>query len=196
MNVQIRGNVNFEADKFKQMKKIIWVCGIIAGLISVSWGVLSENFLGGSVSYNMAVFCGYAAMVLGFSLIYIGVKSYRDNQNGGVITFSQALKISLLITAVASTVYVVIWVIDFYCFIPDFSRHFLDWTRAQMVAQHKSAAEIQKQLDDLATSLRDYRKPLKLVSMTYIEIVPVGIVVSLIASFILKNNNKPATVSA
>src|ERR1700761_7078695 len=130
------------------MKKIILVCGIIAGLISISWPVLSENCLTGKVSETMAYFCGYAAMVLGFSLLYVGVKNYRDNLNQGVISFGNALKISLLITAVASTVYVIIWAIDFYCFIPDFSKQYIDMTRTHLIAKHTAPAEIQKQIAD------------------------------------------------
>jgi len=177
------------------MKKTIWVCGVIAGIISIAWSVFGDGCLDKSASYGVHLFFGYATMVLGFSLIYVGVKNYRDYQNGGVITFGLALKISLLITIVASTVYVIIWMIDFYCFIPDFGKQYMEATRAQLVAKHVSAAEIQKQMTEMARSMEQYRKPFFLAMITYKEIVPVGIVISLIAALILKKKSNPATVN-
>jgi len=55
---------------------------------------------------------GYAAMLLAFSLVYVGVKSYRDRENGGVICFGKAFQVGLLISLVASTIYVITWMID------------------------------------------------------------------------------------
>src|SRR5476649_1009432 len=102
------------------MKKIIFTCGIIGGLISVSWYIFSAQVFKLDISMNARLFFGYASMVLAFSLIFVGVKNYRDNYNDGVISFGKAIKIGLLITAVASTVYVVVWLIDYYFFIPDY----------------------------------------------------------------------------
>lgn len=172
------------------MKKTILVCGLIAGIISSLWAVFGEKFLDDSFSLNTRIFFGYASMVLAFSLIYVGVKSYRDNQNGGIISFAKALKISMLITLVASTVYVVIWLIAFYFFIPDFSGKYMESIRLQLVARGASKAEIQKQMADLTKYFQQYRNPLFNALNTYSEIVPVGVVISLIAALILKNNPK------
>jgi hypothetical protein len=178
------------------MKKIIWVCGIIAGLISVSWAVFGDGCLNQNVSYNMRLFFGYASMVLAFSLIFVGVKNYRDNHSGGSISFGKALKISLFITLIASTIYVVIWMIDFYFFLPDFSKSYMDMTRKQMIAEGASAAKIQAKMAELAKEFKDYRNPLINAWTTYKEIVPVGIVVSFIVSLILKSKPKQVTANA
>jgi len=45
------------------MKKIIWVCGVIAGMISVSWGVLGEAIWSDSLSLNTKMIFGYATML-------------------------------------------------------------------------------------------------------------------------------------
>ena len=178
------------------MKKIIWVCGIIAGIISVSWYIFSAQVFKPDMSMNERLFFGYASMVLAFSLIFVGIKNFRDNYNGGVISFVKAIKVALLITAVASTVYVVVWLIDYYFFIPDFFGEYAASTLAGLKASHASQARIDKEMTDLANYAKMYRNPFFNTLMTYAEIVPVGLVVSLIAAFILKKKSKSATVNA
>ena len=179
------------------MKKIIWVCGVIAGIISVSWGVLSAGGLSDGLSLNTKLILGYATMILAFSLIFAGIKNYRDAYNNGQITFGKALRIGLLITLIASTVYVVVWMIDFSYFVPDYGEKYQAQAIAAMRANGVSAAEIQKQSAEMAVTMAKYKTSATFrVMFTYLEIAPVGIVVSLIAALILKRNAKPATLNA
>jgi hypothetical protein len=178
------------------MKKTIWVCGIIAGVISVSWGVVSES-LSNNLSLNTRMIFGYATMIVAFSLIFVGIKNYRDTYNNGQITFGKALGIGLLITLIASTVYVVVWMIDFSYFVPDFGDKYQAQALAELKASGASAAEIQKQGTEIAASMAKYKTSFTFRAMfTYLEIAPVGIVISLIAALILKKNSKPVTVNA
>ena len=135
------------------MKKIIWVCGVIAGIISISWVVISEGLLSGSLSLNTRLICGYAAMILGFSLIFVAIKNYRDNYSSGQITFGKALRIGLLITLIASTVYVVVWMIDFSYFVPDYGEKYQAQAIAELKASGASAAEVQKQATEMAATM-------------------------------------------
>lgn len=178
------------------MKKIIWVCGVIAGIISVSWGVVSEGLISDSLSLNTRMIFGYATMILAFSLIFVGIKNYRDTYNNGQISFGKALGIGLLITLIASTVYVVVWMIDYSYFVPDFGEKYQAQVLAELKANGASAAEIQKQGAEMAVTMEKYKTSVTFRAMfTYLEIAPVGIVISLIAALILKNNAKPTTVN-
>jgi hypothetical protein len=177
------------------MKKTIWVCGIISGLISVGWFIFSSQVFKLDLSMNEALFFGYASMVLAFSLIFVGIKNFRDNYNGGVISFGQAIKVALLITAVASTVYVGVWLIDYYFFIPDYMAKYAASVLAGLKASHASQASIDKQMAQVAEYAKTYNNPFLNALVTYREIVPVGIVMSLIAALILKKGAKPETVN-
>lgn len=168
------------------MKKIVLVCGVIAGLVTISWGIFATNFLEKGTSYNMRMVFGYAAMVLGFSLIFVGIKRFRDNENGGVITFGKALKVALLITLVAGTVYVLFWEIDYYCFLPNFNKDMIEATHAQLIVEGKTAAEIQAKMTEMKSFMESYKKPIVNIAMTYTEIIPPGVIISLIAAAILK----------
>ncbi len=177
------------------MKKIIFVCGIISGLISVGWFIFSSQVFKLDLSVKEALFFGYASMVLAFSLIFVGIKNFRDNYNGGVISFGEAIKVALLITAVASTVYVGVWLIDYYFFIPDYMAKYAASVLAGLKASHASQASIDKQMAQVAEYANTYNNPFLNALVTYREIVPVGIVMSLIAALILKKKAKPATVN-
>ena len=179
------------------MKKTIWVYGVIAGIISVSWGVVGEGVIGDHMSLHTRLFFGYATMVLAFSLIFVAVKNYRDNYNSGTITFGKAFKIGPLITLIASTVYVIIWMFDYRYFVPDYG----DKYQAQQIAEWKasgvSAADIKKQAAELAAKMGEYKtSPSFRVMFTYLEIVPVGILITLIVALILKKRSKPVTANA
>jgi hypothetical protein len=179
------------------MKKTIWVYGVIAGIISVSWGVVGEGVIGDHMSLNTRLFFGYATMILAFSLIFVAVKNYRDNFHSGAITFGKAFKIGLLITLIASTVYVIIWMIDYSYFVPDYGDKYQAQALAELKASGASADVIKKQATELAATMGKYKtSPTFRAFFTYLEIVPVGIVISLIAALILKHKSNPVSVNA
>lgn len=171
------------------MKKIIIINGLIAGIIVsflMLFSVTYASHCKGNVDYESSMMIGYATMLIGFSLVFVGIRNYRDKYNAGVISFGTAFKIGIMITLIASTIYVVCWLIDYFYFIPDFmdkySAHMLDKLKASGASQ----VEIDKQAQQMASMGKLYKNPLFNAMMTYLEILPVGLVVTLISSLILK----------
>ncbi len=161
------------------------VFGLIAGLISCIWVVIFP-FLDTSFDYGNGMIYGYTAMIMAFSLIFVGIKNYRDRFNGGVLSFGKAFLIGLYITLIASTVYVITWLIEYYFFIPDFLDIMAKSYQAKLKASGATEAELQASLAEMAQYKEWYKNPLFNAAMTYMEILPVGLVVSLIAAAILK----------
>jgi hypothetical protein len=139
------------------MKKNIIIYGLIAGIV-VSISMLAivsyVSHCAGTIGYTESMLVSYAAMLIAFSLVFVGIRNYRDKFNGGAVSFSKAFSIGIMIVLIASTIYVVAWLIDCYVFMPEFARM--------------------------------YKNPFYNVMMTYVEILPVGLVVTLISSLILK----------
>jgi hypothetical protein len=173
------------------MKKVIIVCGVIGGLISGGWFIISEQVFSHNMSLSSLTWLGYASMILAFSLIFVGVKSFRENYNDGQITFGKAFRIGLLITIVTSTLYVIIWLVCYKFFYPDFMEKYAATVRQELQSQGASAADIKIEMAKLADYAKLYKNPLFNILMTYMEIFPVGFVISLITALILKK--KPAT---
>ena len=176
------------------MKKNIIIYGLIAGIVVSALMLTTTNYIShceGNVDYGTSMLIGYASMLISFSLVFVGIRNYRDKYNQGVISFGKAFKVGIIIVLIASTVYVVAWLIAFFFFIPDF----LDKYSAQMLnelkASGESQIEIDKQAKEMANFCRMYKNPFFNAMMTYAEILPVGLVVTLISSLILKRKTLP-----
>jgi hypothetical protein len=173
------------------MKKTVWVCGLIAGIICSSWfyyAIASGAF--DSNHFDMGMIYGYASMILGFSLIFVAIKMYRDKQLGGSISFGKAFLVGLYVTLIASTVYVISWLIYFYNFAPDFMEQYTNYMVEDMKANGKSQEVINAQLAEMAPMAEMYKKPVFVVLFTYMEILPVGLILCLVAALILKKKRK------
>jgi len=174
------------------MKRLILTYGIIGGAIAAAWCNIGVRALPDNVSQDTQMWLGYTSMIVAFSMIFIAVKNYKDKFGSGYITFGKALKIGLLITLVASTLYVAIWLISYYFIFPNFMEKYMATLKAQMQAAGKSAVAINREMAAMAKYNEAYKNPFLNAMITYSEIVPVGIVISLIAALILKSNSKPA----
>jgi len=171
------------------MKKNIIIYGLIAGIVVSSLMLVNVNYIShgeGSVDYNTSLLIGYASMLIAFSIVFVGIRNYRDKYNGGVISFGKAFKIGLLMTLIVSTMYVVAWLIDYFFFMPDFmekySAHMLDKLKTSGASQ----MEIDKQTKEMAHFAVMYKNPFFNAMITYMEILPVGLIATLISSLILK----------
>src|SRR6185436_13008784 len=134
------------------MKKNILVFGIISGVIistfmGISMAIMgcgSGDMDGGSGS----MIIGFSAMAVAFSFIFVGVKNYRDKQNGGTITFGKGFLLGLMISLIASTIYVITWGVEFHFFMPDF----IDKYSAMQVEQLKESGISGAALDEAVKS--------------------------------------------
>ena len=170
------------------MKKNVLVFGLISGLVvstlmAISMVTMYNNPDAGHGGGSMII--GYLSMLVAFSLIFVAVKNYRDKQNGGVISFGKAFKIGLLIALIGSTMYVIMWALLYNFYMPDF----MDRYCAQMIENAKatsSPAKIQELTEQMNTQKEMYKNPLFFVLFTYFEILPVGLLVSLVTALILK----------
>lgn len=170
------------------MKKIILVCGLIAGFIITAMMVTTTAVCYHTESFESNMVLGYASMILAFSLIFVGVKNFRDNYNGGIISFGKAFKIGLYITLIASTMYVVVWLIDYYVFIPDFMDRYTTHVLKEARINGATSTELAKQADEMKSYKEMYKSPFMVILLTYSEVIPVGFVVSLLCALFLKRN--------
>ncbi len=168
------------------MKKIVLRYGLLGGLV-VGLVVAVSTLLGvytGHVEGSMII--GYASMILAFSLIFVALKNLRDKLYEGTISFGKAFKAAMLITAVTSSIYVAVWLICYYFFIPDFMEQYKVYTLNSAKANGFSEAEISKQAAQMQSYSDLYKNPLFVILFTYMEILPVGVIVSLVAALVIK----------
>jgi hypothetical protein len=177
------------------MKKNVLVFGSISGIIVsifmfVSMLFVSRNGLDGSM------LVGYASMLVAFSFIFVAIKNYRDKYNQGAVTFGKAFQIGILVALIGSTFYVITWSLEYHFLMPDFmekySQHMIDGLTKSGATQ----ATIDAQVAEMAKYKEMYKNPVFFALLTYMEILPVGIVVTLAAALILKKKNTNLTQTA
>ncbi|HLX66502.1 MAG TPA: DUF4199 domain-containing protein [Puia sp.] len=179
------------------MKRNILVFGSISGIIVGTLMALSLFWANQGHDIKQGMLLGYASMVIALSLIYVGVRNFRDKYNEGVIGFAKALKLALGITLIASTIYVAFWLVEFYVFIPDFMDKYTAAHIQQVKASGLSPAALQKQVTDMEGMRDAYdHNPLVVVLYTYLEIVPVGLIISLLTALLLKRKHRLSETSA
>jgi len=174
------------------MKKIVLVCGLIAGFITAAWMIVSLALYNQNENKDIenGMIYGYAAMILAFSLIFVGIKTFRDKHNNGIISFGKAFRIGLWITLIASTIYVIVWLIEYYYFIPDFGEKYTAHLLEKMRTSGATQAAIDKKATEMGSFNQMYKNPFFNALITYTEIIPVGLVISLISALFLKRRSK------
>ncbi|WP_300621201.1 DUF4199 domain-containing protein [Dokdonella sp.] len=160
--------------------------GLLAGLVvAVPLCVLVVATHGRPVPYGEWI--GYATMLLAFSLVFVAVKRHRDHARGGVIGFWPALGLGLGISAVASLVYVLAWEALLAFTGIDFAAGYAELLIEQRKAAGASAEALAKLSADMQAFKAEYANPLVRLPMTFAEIFPVGVLVSLAAAGLLRN---------
>lgn len=167
------------------MKRLIWIYGVLAGLICIGWAI-GFMAVGNQNHFENGMYYGYASMIIAFSMIFVAVKKYRDEFNNGVISFGKAFTIGLQITLIASTVYVVVWLIYYFTINNDFLDKYLEFAVNKMKAENTSQEEITKFYTEFNQMKEYYKNPFFNALITYTEILPVGLIISLICAGIFK----------
>jgi Protein of unknown function (DUF4199) len=170
------------------MKKTVLTFGVISGLISGGLMLATVPFFH-KIGQDKALILGYTTMVLAGLLVFFGIRSYRDNFSGGKLTFARAFAVGLLISLVSNCFYVGTWEFINYKFFPNFAEDYA----AQMIAHAKSSgatpekiAQVTAQAEQFA---RNYHNPFYNVGMTFLEVFPVFLVITLLSAAFLRRKS-------
>lgn len=173
------------------MKKTVWTFGLIAGGILSAMMLLTMPFID-QIGHDHGEVIGYTTMVLAFLLVFFGIRSYRDHVAGGRVSFGRALAVGLLIVAVASVCYVVTWELLYFWLAPGMAEKFQAYMLEQARSSGGSAAEVQQKVAQMQHFAQLYRNPLINAAMTFLEPLPVGVVLSLVSAGILSRQRRSA----
>ncbi len=182
------------------MKKIVLVYGLIAGAILGAMFFITAPFWdNGMLTFDNAMYVGYGTMVVSLSLVFFGVKSYRDNYKKGAITFGQGFKVGILITLIACLLYALSWEVAYHTvskgFTVEMSKHYAE----EIKKNAKNEVELKEKLEKSRKEMELYDNSFifRFVLTFLVEVFPVGLVITLITALLLKNKNfLPATEPA
>jgi len=169
------------------MLRYIVIYGLIAGfVVGVPLSILTLGMSGQAMMhYGMLV--GYLLMLIALSAVFLAIKRRRDVDLGGVIGFWPALGLGLGISFVAAVVYVVCW--EAACAIAhvDFGSSYARAMVAQQEAKGVSGVALAQFKAEMEQFKVQYANPFYRWPMTFAEIFPVGVIVSLVSAGLLRN---------
>jgi hypothetical protein len=169
------------------MKRVIIIYGLISSLLvaGMMWATM-PLLANGTIDFSNGMFYGYASMVIALSLVFFGIKSYRDNYLNGAITFGKGFKVGILITLIASVAYCLSWEVCYATVFSDFGEKYQSYYIDQVRASGASDTEVKAQTEQMAQNFEMYKNPVIRFGMTLMEILPVGLVITLISAGLLR----------
>jgi hypothetical protein len=178
------------------MRRIVLINGLLASVMACLWLALSF-IVATDKLLDLGMLLGFSTMILAFVFVFIAIVQYRNNVNGGYISFGKAFQIGFLVTLMASTCYVVVWLINFQYFSSDFMAKYTEATLNKMRLNGASATELASTAKKMAEDAYIYNNSIWVrIGYTYLEILPLGTVITVIAALVLKRKPKSDEVSA
>lgn len=163
----------------------------------LSYGALVGLFAGGCLSVLAITFAsrgmlawgeiaGYLILLVALSAVFVAIKRHRDRELGGVIRFWPAFGLGLGISAVASLFYTASWELAVAVTQIDFAASYANFLIDQEAAKGASAETLAKLRTEMDQFKVMYANPLFRLPMTFLEIFPVGVLVSLVSAGLLR----------
>ena len=159
--------------------------GLIGGIILVILSNIPWLIWGESMSYTTAVSLGYLSVAVALSSIYFGVRKYRDEIGGGVISFGKAFKIGLL-TALIPSGFIFVSTVIFYILN---GENFQEWAIASM-EQSLPPEQFQAQMAQIEAMGDLTLNPFFQGFVMFMTVFVIGLLVSLVVAWILKKERK------
>jgi hypothetical protein len=146
------------------MNKIILKNGIFGALIVTAVMVFVTYSMKTNPDFEPSMYIGFGSMLLAFTFIVFGILEQRK-ANNEIISFGSAFKTGLLIAFVTSTIYVLVWLVIFYNFFPDFIERYSEIAMKDIPAEELAAKQ-----EELEWMKGVYKSPLGIIGMTYVEL--------------------------
>ena len=160
--------------------------GLIAGV--VVGGLMFVNFtiVGGEHNFEYGMVIGYATMLVALTAVFMGIKRHRDRELGGVIRFWPAFGMGVAMSVIAGVLYSLSWEASQAVTGGDFMASYSSFVLEQARAEGKSAADIAALAKQMAEFKVQYANPWFRLPMTFSEVFPVGVLVSLVSAALLR----------
>jgi hypothetical protein len=174
------------------MKKIVLTYGFLAGgAFVIVLFIMTAMIKSANMGHSMLV--GYASMLLTFLLIHFGMLSYRNNEGNGTISYGKAFQVGILITAIGCLCYAIAWVIIQRTMMPNFLEDYMNYELQQMKEKGASAAAIAAKSLEMNQYKHLYDNAITEAAITFLEPLPVGLLVTLVSSFIVSRKKDKTT---
>jgi hypothetical protein len=167
------------------MQKLILRYSAYASLTLIAIGLFNFTVLS-KMSYEVQEVAGYLSIFLSMIFVFMGIKQYRDQVNGGALSFVEGLKVGTLIVLIPAIAFGLLDLVYTELINPAWKEQYYN----HYLEQYKSlpAAEFEKMKAQLKAQQEMFSSPglqFLIMSMT---VFVLGMIVTVISSLTLKRS--------
>jgi hypothetical protein len=170
------------------MQRLILTYGLIAGVVvGIQLFLIATLLRDNPPTGPLGMAIGYLTMLIALSAVFVAIKRRRDHDLGGAIRFWPAFGLGVAISAIAGVLYVLTWELVLVVNGPGYVEQMMavEVERQRMAGvTAPELAALQAQMDQFRAI---YANPLIRLPITLSEILPIGLLVSLISAALLRN---------
>jgi hypothetical protein len=165
------------------MQKLILRYSIYAALTLIVFGLFNFTVLN-KLSYEVQEIAGYLSIFISMIFVFIGIKHYRDQVNGGKLSFAQGLKIGTLIILIPAIAFGLLDLVYTELINPAWKEQYYN----HYLEQYKSlpAAEFEKMKAQLKAQQEMFSSPILQFLIMSMTVFVLGMIVTVISSLTLK----------
>jgi hypothetical protein len=167
------------------MQKLILRYSIYAALTLIAFGLFNFTVLN-KMSYEAQEIAGYLSIFISMIFVFMGIKQYRDQVNGGKLSFVQGLKIGTLIILIPAIAFGLLDIVYTELINPAWKEQYYN----HYLEQYKSlpAAEYEKMRSQLKAQQEMFSSPVLQFIIMSMTVFVLGMIVTVISSLTLRKS--------
>jgi hypothetical protein len=139
-------------------------------------------------NFTLQEVLGYAGMILALCFVFFGIRHYRNQVNGGNLSFSEGMKLGLMISLIPALAFGVFDVFYVLYLNPEFMEQYYGHMQQQM-QQKMSSADYQAWLKNMESEKEMFNNPAFQFLIMALTVFIIGVIITVISTLILKRKN-------
>lgn len=171
------------------MNNVFLRFGLISTLILIGINALTLLVLGvpGPEDYKLGEIIGYSTIIVALVPVFFGIKQYRDEIGGGVLSFWKGTGVGLAIATVPSVAFAIYNLFYVKVIDPEFSEKYMQYSLDSAQAE-MSAAEFESYAAQLESQSAMLTDPLVQTILMFLTVFLIGILFAIVSSIILRRS--------
>ena len=153
------------------MDKIIYRNGFLGGLLVSTTMIITTIFMKANPGAEPNMVLGFSSIFLSFLFGIKQQEALKKMDN----CFWNSFKTGLYISLIISTIYVLVWLVIYYNFYPEFMENY-----SNIVLNNTKPEELAAKSLEMEQMKEAYKNPIVVILYTYFEVFPLGIIVSIL----------------
>ena len=167
------------------MRKSVLIFGVSSGVVAIVMMLATLPYIQNHDSEKADIF-GYASMVLSALLVFFGIRSFREKESAGRLTFGRGLLVGVLITLISWACFSVAFELIYFWIVPDYGEKFAACMIERARDSGGTPADIDKARSQAAMFRRLWDNPFTNAALTFATLFPVGFAAAAISATILR----------